>query len=97
MSRLLARLDDLLAETTAPSTLDIDLRAFVEDKLFAHAGRAESARERSRERSAALRDRVRQAVGALPLDHPLPKLVFIVGKRLKPKVSPQVIRHELPD
>jgi hypothetical protein len=40
VNRLLARLDDLIAETTMPSTTDQDLRAFLEDKLIAKARRA---------------------------------------------------------
>ena len=59
MNRLLARLDDLIAKTTMPSTTDQDLRAFLEDKLVAKAGRAEAARKRTENRSRALRQRIR--------------------------------------
>jgi hypothetical protein len=47
MSRLLARLDELIESCTECSTTDVDLRNFLEGALIARAGRAEGARDRS--------------------------------------------------
>jgi hypothetical protein len=72
MNRLLAHLDDLIASTTTPSTLDVDLRAFVEGTLTAREARARSARERTQERSDGVRDKIRAAWGRRSLDLTLP-------------------------
>lgn len=98
MNRLLARLDVLTASCTAPSTLDTDLRDFVELKLEARAGRAEHAVEMSRARSDLNRGRVRAALGAAPLGKPMAELVKVAQKRLQAKcqdVGEWTIRDEI--
>jgi hypothetical protein len=47
----------------------VDLRAFLEDKLIAKAGRAEAARQRTEERSRALRARIREKAEGLCAPH----------------------------
>jgi hypothetical protein len=88
VSELLERLDKLIASTTAPSTTDVDLRAFVDLALEAQAGRAQAARKTNADRaedSDIIRGQIRAVVGVLPLASPLRELVDVVRKRLEAK------------
>lgn len=74
-----------VAASIAGSTAAADypwLAAYVELRLAGREGQAESARLRSLERSKAIRQRIRDAVGVLPLDGDLATLVGIVSRRM---------------
>jgi hypothetical protein len=96
VSLLLERLDDLILSCTESSTLDVDLRDYVERSLIAKAGRAEAARERTENRSRALRQRIREKAAGLPLSQPMGTLVGIVERRMSLNpASARTIRDEL--
>jgi hypothetical protein len=88
-----------VARSIAGSTAADDypwLADWVELALEARAGRAQSAMDRSRARSEALRARIRGAVGALPLTEPMSTLVGTVARRMRPEApSERTIRDEL--
>jgi hypothetical protein len=95
-SPLLSRLDQLIGSSTAPSTVDVDLRHFLDLKLEAAAGRAEAAAAGSAQRSAEARAKIRAALGALPLDCPVDELARVVSKRLHGQdIGEWTIRDEI--
>lgn len=85
MSPLLARLDVLIASSTAPSTTDVDLRNYVELCLEARAGRAEGAYRINAARAEAseeTRGRIVAHMRGLSLWAPLRDLIPEVRKSL---------------
>ena len=71
MNRLLARLDVLIASSTASSTSDTDLRSLVGRASAAHAGRAAAGPKASMVRSDRIRARIRAAWGRRSLAGPI--------------------------
>lgn len=71
----LARLEQLVASATAPSTTDQDLRVLVARHVECQPGRSARALEASQARSGAIRARFREAWGVRPLRAPMPVLM----------------------
>ncbi len=70
-----------------------DLPAAVELHLNAAAGRASAAAERSRERSAGIREAIRKASAPLPMNQPEHVLVAVVDRRLRAHPSAYGLEH----
>lgn len=96
MSRVLATLDTLIAGGTVPRAHADELRAVVVRASTTRASRAEAAIKSSRERSRAMRQRIREAVRASPLSEQLHVLVAVVERRMgRGAPSRPTIRDEL--
>ncbi len=84
------RLDPKVLASVAGSTCCVDypeLVPYLEQLMHATAGRAAAAPQRSQERSAAKREGIRRAVGALPLSWSTSRLVAIVKGRMRAQPS----------
>lgn len=96
--RLLERLDELtgaIERGRVPADLRADVIAFLQLKLEARRGRADAGTHSAAARWAANHERVRQALGAAPLDYRLDGLVAVVHRRLQGALGRRAIREHL--